>query len=267
MPQIDWPRLAAKMRGNLDRSALNGRSRRLAELLIKLTLMKGRTRVVIPKRADLCRLLKIGANHVQEVVTELQDAAILKFSDVSDGWEILIYPDCAQWRCKWLYLPHELAEYLAGVELTPGQCQGELLEPAPCLGRVLAEVSAENAASSQAPVPKMGSRELPVNCEASIKQVNSEQLIPADRQLTGKDESALLRRIATGISHFHGPEASRLDMLNYGGNWRAAWVRRFPSALTKALDTLEEEAKTGWRPRKSYGAALKDLTLRYAGQK
>ena len=263
----DWPRLAARTRGNLDRAALNGRPRRLAEFVIKCTLMKGRTRVVIPKRSDLCRLLKIGANHVQEVVDELESAAILKFADVNDGWEILIFPDCAGWRCKWLYLPAELADYLRVVELTPGQSQGELLEPAPCLGRVLAEVSAENAAASAPALPKMGSRELPVNCEASKKQLNREQLIPTVNQITGKDEAFLLGRISRGIAQFHGPEVSHLDMINYGGNWRVAWVRRYPTELAKALDTLEEEAKTGWQPYNSFGAALKDLTLRYAGAK
>lgn len=265
MTKLDWPRIAAKMRSNLDRSALNGRSRRLAEMVIKITLMKGRTRVVIPKRAELCRLLKIGANHVQEVVVELEDAAILKFSESSDGWEILVFPDSAGWRCKWLYLPHELAEYLRCVELTPGQCQGELMAPEPCLARALSEVSAEN--SFLAEVPKMGSRPTTVNCEVPIKQLNSEQLIPAVRQLTGKDEHDLLTRVRAGIEHFHGREAARLDMDNYGGNWRVAWVRQHPEALRKALDTLASEAKTGWRPRKSFGAALKDLTLRYAGAK
>ena len=167
----DWKRIAARMRGDLDRAAINGRARRLAEFGIKATLMRGRTRVVIPNRADLCRLLKIGANHVAETVAELQAAAIIQVTELADGWELLVFPDATGWRVQWIYLRHEMDSFLSYLEQAPGQAQGELLEPeagstrGPSLARALAEVSAEAVGrtsniqhpTSKKGVPKMGS--------------------------------------------------------------------------------------------------------------
>jgi hypothetical protein len=251
------------MRSDLDRSVLTGRARRLAEFAIKATLMRGRTRVIIPNRAELCRLLKIGKNHVAEVVQELDGAAVIQFTEVADGWELLIFPDSNGWRVQWIYLRHELDTFLSDLERCAGQAQGELLEAEPRLAPLLAEVSAENTAAGcgsqngNHAVPKMGTRPLTVNSEhvhsvTAIKQLSSEQL-------TREDEAEAMDLLRS----FVGDE----DVKLWGGDWRKNWLRRHPRAFTAALRTLIEESRSGWAPRRSRGAALKDLTRRYADER
>ena len=262
MPSIDWPRTAARMRGDLDRANLSGRARRFAEFVIKITLMRRRSHCVLTNglRAEALRTLKIGANHVAEVVAELEKARILQVKAIADGWEVLVYPEFGGWSIEWLYLREEMATLLTAIESAPGQVQGELLEPAPCLARALSETSAENASqpASNGVVPKMGTSRTPVNCNASMKQLNSEQLNPVT-QLQLDREAMVLNRLRA----FVGPD----DVEKWGGDWRKNWIRAYGDTFERALATLVEEEKTGQlRIKKSRGAALKDLTRRYAGQ-
>ena len=261
----DWRRLAARMRGDLDRADVSGRARRLAEFAIKATLMRGRTRVVIPRRADLCRLLKIGANHVAEVVAELEAAGIVTVSASAEGWELLVFPDFGGWRCKWLYMREELGNFLTALERAPGQAQGELIEPEPCLARALSEVSAENARTSQngnsrpAGLPLLGTSRASVNCEAINEQSNSEQLSPSSKQLTRDAENRIMERLRGFVG--------AADVEQWGGDWRKNWVRRHPAKFSTALDILVAEAASGeFVANKSRGAALKDLCRRLAGE-
>ena len=245
----------------MDRADLSGRARRLAEFFIKTTLMRRRTRCVFSNalRAAALRTLKIGANHMAEVVAKLEGARIVTVKAEHEGWEILVYPEFGGWNVKWLYLREEMASLLTAIECACGQIQGELLEPGPCLDRALSETSAENAALPvrTADVPKMGTRTPPVNCKASIKQLNTEQLNSV-KQLSPAREGALME----SLRQFVGDE----DMVNWGGDWRKNWVRKMPDELERALDTLLDEIhKDQWRANKSRGAALKDLTRRYAG--
>jgi hypothetical protein len=271
---IDWKRTAARMRGDLDRADVTGRARRLAEFAIKATLMRGRTRVVIPKRADLCRLLKIGANHVAEVVAELDAAGIVQVKALDEGWELLVFPDFGGWRCKWLYMREELGEFLTALERAPGQAQGELIEPEPCLAKALSETSAENVSTSHfgnsrpAGLPILGTpcaSRASVSCEASIEQLNGEQLSPTliptvkERrlQLSAAQEHEAMNRLRSFVGE--------ADVQQWGGDWRKNWLRADPEKFLAALDTLIAEEKAGmFTARKSKGAALKDLIRRWA---
>jgi hypothetical protein len=214
--------------------------------------MRGRTRVVIPKRAALCRLLKIGANHVAEVVAELDAAAIVQVKALDEGWELLVFPDFGGWRCKWLYMREELGDFLTALERAPGQAQGELIEPEPCLAKapILGTPCASRAS---------------VNCEASIEQLNGEQLSPTliptvkERrlQLSAAQEHEAMNRLRSFVGE--------ADVQQWGGDWRKNWLRADPEKFLAALDTLIAEEKAGmFTARKSKGAALKDLIRRWA---
>ncbi len=273
LPRTDWRGLASRMRGDLDRADLNGRARRLAEFAIKATLMAGRTRVVIPNRMDLCKLLQIGKTHVAEVSAALVSSRILSVKENADGWELLVFPDSSQWDVEWNHTREEMAAFLAMINRAPGQAQGELIEPPPSLARTLANTSAENSASYQngnrppAPVTKMVTlpmaprlaTPLAVNSKTvhsitALKQLGSEQLTgPVPNENEVMDRLKLL----VGV----------MDVEQWGGDWRKNWLRKHPRAFTNAIETLISERKEGWQPKKSVGAALKDLTKRYAQAK
>lgn len=208
----DWKGMAARMRGDLDRADLTGRARRLAEFAVKATLMAGRTRVVIPNRAELCRLLKISKTHVAEVLAALQSSRILSVKEEADGWEVLVYPDSTGWAVDWVYERAEMTGFLSGLNQAPGQCQGELIEPPPSLARAMAETSAENAASSQ-----NGNRpfNLKVKDSKESKALSFESLKGAVIAIEGADEQHAMR----GVEQVLGEPT----MLNDGGKWRNRW--------------------------------------------
>ncbi len=250
----DWKRIAARMRAELERADLNERARALASWAIRPTLLRGRTRVVIPNRAAVCAVLGIGQNHIAGVVQELAEAGIITLREAHEGWELLVYPDASMWSCRMKWERGQMDALLRVIDQAPGQVQGELLEPDPCLDRARAEVAAENVSSQNGKpeVPKMGSSQLTVNSErvhsvTAIKQLSREQL-------TSEGEVMDLLR------EFVGEE----DVRQWGGDWRKNWLRRHPEAFAAALRTLIEESRTGWKPSRSRGAALKDLTKRYA---
>ena len=219
----DWRGLAARMRGDLDRADLNGRARRLAEFAIKATLMQGRTRVVIPNRMELCRLLKIGKNHVAEVLAALVSSRILHVSEMADGWELLVFPDSSQWVVDWTYSREDMAAFLAYVNQAPGQVQGDLLPAVPSLNRTLAEVSAENASSHfgnqrGAEVPILGTTPLrvkEVKDSKPSKAFSFESLKGALYAIEGPDEGQAM----AGCRQVLGEAV----MENDGGKWRNRW--------------------------------------------
>jgi len=242
----DFRKVAARMRADLDRADITGRARRLAEFCIKATLGQGRTRVVIPNRTRLCELLKIGKNHVAEVVAALVSARILHVEEIADGWEILIYPDSAMWAVDWFYKQDEMLAFMAMVNQAPGQAQGELVEPAPSLKRALAEVSAElvqspkskvqslpssqngntlRCATGKPPekpinpaVPKIGTgagSNLKVKESKDSKAFSFETLKGALYAIEGKDE----RQAMLGCRQVLGDAV----MENDGGKWRLRW--------------------------------------------
>ena len=236
-PATDWRKVAARMRGDLDRADLNGRARRLAEFAIKGTLMAGRTRVVIPNRMELCRLLKIGKNHVAEVLAALVSSRILAVKEIADGWELLVFPDSAQWDVEWLFAREEMTAFLSDLNRAPGQCQGELIEPLPDLNRTLAEVSAERASSQNGNhaergcsqngnrktpangggVPKMGTALLTSKLkESKIESFEYfDSLKGAVMAIEGTDEW----KAVEGFRQILGQDV----MTNDGGKWRNRW--------------------------------------------
>jgi hypothetical protein len=232
--KTDWRGCAARMRGDLDRADLTGRARRLAEFAIKATLMNGRTRVVIPNRMELCKLLKIGKTHVAEVSTALVSARILQIKEMADGWELLVFPDSSGWDVEWTYTREEMTAFLSYVNRAPGQCQGELIEPSPSLARTLAEVSAENsmrpavsyqngnhpaspvANRQQNQVPKMGTPD-PFKLKGSktYKPYTFDTFKGALLAIEGNEEG----RAMDGCRQILGEAI----MLNDGGKWRNRW--------------------------------------------
>lgn len=267
----DWKKIAARMRGDLDRADVSGRARRVAEFAIKATLMQGRTRVVLPNRAELCRLLKVGENHWQEVVAALESARIVKFTSAHEGWELLVFPDSAGWAVDWLYSRDEMAGFLSMLNRAPGQVQGELIEPPVSLNRTLAEVSAMNVQSpkpkaqtsqnGKSGVPEMGSRAV---------QVTSTQVKPASER-TGKtgvqvqtnklNESALFKRLEVflGKSPF---ESDREDVVQWSGYWRFKVIKANPDKFDMCLRMLEGDVHEGREAAISRVAWLKDLLKR-----
>jgi hypothetical protein len=261
------------MRGDLDRAVINGRARRLVEFVIKATLMQGRTRVVIPNRAALCRLLKIGQNHVAETVAELETAAILEVTEVLDGWEILVFPDCARWRCPWIYLREEMATYLAQLEQAPGQAQAELIEPEPSLSAALAEVGAEavmgksgTSRFGKSALPVLGSRAVPLKegikeralslegrdgrvrlpelQVSKLKAVNADEGKAGLYDIEGSDEPAAMA----------GMEAILTARIwaNDGGKWRNRWrsdrakTHRVFAAIVEEMGRVEVKTPGGY---------------------
>ncbi len=256
-PKTDWRGLAARMRGDLDRADLNGRARRLAEFAIKATLMAGRTRVVIPNRMELCRLLKIGKTHVAEVSAALVSSRILSVKENADGWELLVFPDSSQWDVEWNHTREDMAAFLAMINRAPGQAQGELLPPPPSLARTLAEVSAENATGYQngnltrPPVTKMVTGQRPASVASAPKVfsyppfksfqeskdkrlLDFESLKGALLQIEGKHEE----HAVAGIRQILGEEA----MTAYGGIWRMNW-RNNPDKTHRVLAAIVEDLR------------------------
>lgn len=145
---IEWPKVAGRMRADLDRAAINERPRLVVAVLIKATLMRKRTGVVIPDRESLCRLLAIAKQHMAGVWKEIEDARIATFRKVELGWEVMVQPDSSQWACEWVCTQEQVQQWLTWLDQVPGQAQGSLLPPEPNLRQAVAEVGVE-AVSNQ----------------------------------------------------------------------------------------------------------------------
>lgn len=287
----DWRRVAARMRAELERADLNERARALAAWCIRPTLLRGRVRVTIPNLAAVAAVLGIGKNHMAAVVAELASTGVASFKDVAEGWELLVFPDPSRWCVRWKWDRAAMDSLLRIIDAHPGQCHGELLEPEPCLAWALAETAAETARREDGRwkmeggvVPKMGtervgcvnSKPVTVHSVTAIKQLNSEQLTGSGGgRKPGVQTADGAARPALPLSREREAEAmdklrrlvGEADVEQWGGDWRKNWLRRYPREFLAALETLLEESATGWQAKRSPGAALKDLTRRYAGQR
>lgn len=259
----DWKRAAARMRAELERADLNDRARAVAAWAIRPTLLRGRSRVVIPNRAAVCGVLGISTKHMAEVIKELAEAGVLTLREVHEGWELLVYPDAAMWSVRMKWERGQMDALLRTIDDAPGQVQGELLDPEPCLDRARSEVAAENAAR----VPNLGtSAPVTVNSKANpfTKQLTSEQFTVHAQTALNESGLTLTREAEAEAMDQLRQLVGNADVEQWGGDWRKNWLRRYPRAFPAALATLLEESKAGWQAKKSPGAALKDLTRRYA---
>jgi len=254
--KTDWRKAAAWVRGELDRSSLSGRARLLAEFFVKCTLMQGRTKVVIQNRQRVCGLLGISKSHVGEVVEELVGAGVVRFVEVHEGWELIFFPESLAWNVDWRYTRDQLAALLAEIERAPGQAQGEFL-PEPSLSAAVAEVQVERFPKRE-PAARAGEAVSPRSPLLTVHSLTAPRQLDGE-QLTGERERDLMARTEALV----GAD----DMRQWGGDWRKNWVRKYPTEMAQALRILAQDKQTGWTPRVSPGAALKDLVRRLAGQR
>jgi len=271
---VDWKKVAGRMRAELDRAALNERPRLVLAVLIRLTLMRGRTVVILPDREVLCDLLGIGKQHMAGVWREIESARIAAFKKVADGWEVVVNADSGQWAVEWAWSRESWTRFAEMIERVPGQSQASLLPPDPSITRTMAEISAEavssqNGNSKPPAVPKMGTGErsghYPVQINSSTV---STALYKADKtveQINRRDEkrteAALfdnLRRILES-SPF---ESDRQDLAAWGGHWRVKHIRPDPDKFAAALRIVRSEIAGGLEAKKSRAAWIKDLLRR-----
>lgn len=253
--KTDWRKAAAWVRGELDRSSLSGRARLLAEFFVKCTLMQGRTKVVIQNRQRVCGLLGISKSHIGEVVQELVGAGVVQFKDVHEGWELVFFAESLAWNVDWRYSRDQLAALLAEIERAPGQAQGEFL-PEPSLSAAVAEVQVERFPKKE-PAPRAGEAVSPRSPLLTVHGFTAPKRLDSE-PLTGQTERDLMDQVEA----FVGAD----DVRQWGGDWRKNWVRKHPEAMGQALRILRQDLTTGWSPRVSRAAALKDLVRRLAGQ-
>lgn len=251
----DWRRVAARMQRELDRADLGDRATRLARVLVSLTLAERRVEVLLTDRAELCRLLGIGENHIGGVFDLLAASGIASCARVAEGWRVRVFSDSASWRCEWHFEREALCAYLLGVNRAPGQVQGELWEPEPDLQRAKAEVDVEAAG-------KFPKREVP---EKGSSRVNRETVLPASqlsRSSQHFEEAVKPGKLLNGEAReprrgvpFTPAERELLGRLRellgdeqvrqWGGDWVANFIRPMPRALSVALDELESHQRAG----------------------
>jgi len=154
---IDWKQLAAQVRGHLDRAVLKERQRRVTEIVVKATLVRGRLCVRVPRLAEFEHLIGVTKGNLSVIFGELKRARILQVRALAEGgMEIVILPDARNWDVVWRYERSELQRFLRGLDAYTGQVQEELLPPEPSLVAALAEVSAESS------VPDLGTIPFPI---------------------------------------------------------------------------------------------------------
>ena len=168
-----------------------------------------------------------------EVSAALVSARIVAISEKADGWELLVFPDSSQWNVEWTYTREEMTAFLSYINRAAGQCQGELIEPAPCLVRTLAEVSAENASSQfgnrPAPaVPKIVTSSQPAHLATHLNKLEVKVSNPSKAYSfeTLNFKGALLA--IEGMDEIQAMEGCRQIlkdkiMDNDGGKWRNRW--------------------------------------------
>lgn len=255
---VDWPKVAGRMRADLDRAALNERPRMVLAVLIKVTVLKRRTMVVLPDREVLCDLLGIAKQHMGGVWREIEAARIAQFRKVELGWEVVLQPDASQWACDWVCTREQLDQWVQRIEQMPGQAQCALLPPEPNLRQALAEVGAEAASrgrplesnqKSYSSVTKAVTPFKPLSVQGSKPQ-RAFNLEP----LTGdKQEHRLMDR----CRELFGEQ----NMATYGGNWRLR-IRANAAKMMRVLADTEAAIREG-RVRTTAGAYANDAWGRF----
>ncbi len=264
---VDWRRVAAIVNRELDRADIGDRATRLARVLVALTLRERRTEVLLPDRQELCRLLSIGDNHIAQVFEKLTAAKIVECEKKFDGWLVRVFARSESWNVAWHFDRDALCAFVAGVNAAPGQVQGELFEPEPCLRAALAEGDAAAAAGPDFPkreaaVPKKGSGPEADRAEASgAVPLRSSRLSQFKGSLEKPSEGALkpgkpldIETRARGKA-FTPSERELLERLRselgpdqveqWGGYWVKHFVRPMPHALGVALDELHARRQEG----------------------
>ena len=271
---VDWKKVAGRMRGELDRARLNERPRRVLCALIRLTLMQRRTVVVLPDRDVLCGVVGIEKTHMGEVWGKIEETRVARFKKVELGWEVVVNADSSQWAVEWAWSRESWTRFAEFIERVPGQAQGSLLAPDPCITKTMAEISAEavssqNGNSKPPAVPKMGTGErsghYPVQINSSTV---STALYKADKtveQINRGDEKRTEAALFDNLKRI--PESSpfesdRQDLAAWGGHWRVKHIRPDPDKFAAALRIVRSEIAGGLEAKKSRAAWIKDLLRR-----
>lgn len=271
---IEWPKVAGRMRGELDRAVLNERPRRVLVALIKLTLMQRRTVVVLPDRDVLCGVVGIGKTHMAEVWEKIEATRAARFKKVELGWECVVNADSRQWAVEWAWSRESWTRFAEFIERVPGQAQGSLLAPDPCITNTMAELAAEAASSGSYQNGNQSVTNLVTESRGPGRtvQLNSSTVSPAlykadktveqiNRGEDRKTEAALfdnLKRILES-SPF---ESDRQDLAAWGGHWRVKHIRPDMDKFAAALRIVRSEIAGGKEAKKSRAAWIKDLLRR-----
>lgn len=234
---IDWPKVAGRMRADLDRAALNERPRMVLAVLIKVTVLKRRTMVVLPDRDGLCGLLGIAKQHMGGVWREIETARIGNFRKAELGWEVVLQPDSSQWACDWVCTREQLDQWVQQVEQMPGQAQGSLLPPEPNLHQALGESGAENVSNLKCyqPVTKSVTADPPAGKSTPLKALKAFK-VQGSKPCTKLSDFEPLSEdgLMARCRELFGEQI----MAAYGANWRIR-ARQNPGKLDRVLnDTL-----------------------------
>ncbi len=249
MTTLEWKTAASRMRSDLDRADLNERTRRVLTVLIAFTLMKCRTKVILPDRDGLCSLLGIGKQHMAAVWLECQATRIAEFKRVAQGWQVLVFADSAQWAVDWVWTREQLNQFAAFLELVAGQAQGELLAEDKTLAQARAELaveaSSQNGNQTPGSVPKMGTESQgglggrTSNSSGTSESFNVQGFNaftkPSNLEPVSPGEAVLVQR----CQRIFG---SRMD--SYGGVWRNR-ARENPGKLARVLNDTELADREG----------------------
>lgn len=249
---IEWRKVAGQMRADLDRAALNENPRLVLAVLIKATLMKGRTVVILPEWESLCALLGIYPQHVKGIRQQIEDAGIARFRPVAEGWECVVQPDASQWACDFVCQRDQVNQWVAWLERVPGQAQGSLLPAEPNLRQAMADVGAEAVSNKKCYSPPGGNRqqatkfvtpqppERAAGTPLSLQGSKPLQAFSIERSKAGQRPGALEARLMDRCRELFGEKI----MAVYGANWRLR-ARADAGKLQRVLDDTAAAMREG----------------------
>lgn len=274
---VDWPKVAGRMRADLDRAALNERPRMVLALLIKVTLMKRRTMVVLPDREVVCGVSGCWPQHMKGIWKEIEDARIATFKAVELGWEVVLQPDSSQWACDWVCTREQLDQWVQRIEQMPGQAQGSLLPPDPNLRKALGDNGAQNVSnqkcySNPPAVTKSVTANPPQRRDSVPSTVISSAVLTVSnkadktaellsRAREARTENELLEVLTTVLAQ-SPVETDRQDMASWGAHWRVRHIRPDLERFAGVMRSVAADLHEGIEARKSRVAWIKDLLKR-----
>lgn len=259
----DWRAMAAQCRSALDRADLTERQRRVAGLLVKATLSRGRLSVRVPRIEEFARVTRMSRGNLSETFAALALARICQVRALPEGGaEYTWLADPAGWDVAELYSAEEQRQFLRDLDCWSGQVQGELIEPEPSLEDALAQVSAQNAGAFPnrervvGRVPESGTAPLKVT---SFKLKSSIELSKFEtfKEAAGTVRDGTETEAMAACRHLLGPEVMARD----GGKWRTRW-RHQRGKVGRVFAALAEDL-TENRVRRP-GAHCEDLWKRFA---
>jgi hypothetical protein len=257
----DWRQMAAAVRGAMDRADWTERQRRVASLLVKATLMRGRLAVRVPRLEEFARVTRMSRGNLSEVFSALQLARFCQVQSLDGGGaEYTIQADWRQWDIVELYSAEDQRSFLRDLDAWTGQVQGELLPAEPSLNRALMESGADRAADrcgptrapsfpirerDAKPVPDSGT---PLKSLEAFKVESSIEL----RSLKGLKGIDGLKDAVAAVRD--GSEACAVDgmkiilgdtvAMNDGGKWRNRW-RTNRDKTRRVFAALAEDVAAG----------------------